>query len=72
LKCESNFKGIIGIKNNSIVKYMKMYKTANNYAIRIGFIGKCPFKIYDEKIKTTEAVLLSQHKLNTIEKWICK
>ncbi|PWA10466.1 site-specific integrase [Flavobacterium laiguense] len=67
LKYESNFKGKIGIKNNSIVKYMKMYKTANNYAIRIGLIEKCPFKVYDGKIKITEGVFLSQHELNTIE-----
>lgn len=67
LKYESDFKGKIGIKNNSIVKYMRMYKTASNYAIRIDFIEKCPFKIYDGKIKTTEAVFLSQHELNTIE-----
>lgn len=31
LKYESNFKGKLGIKNNSVVKYIKVYKTACNY-----------------------------------------
>lgn len=37
LKYRSTFKGRIGIKNNSTVKYIRMYKTAFNYALKLGF-----------------------------------
>lgn len=37
LKYDTNFKGKIGIKNNSVVKYMRMYKTASNYGVKNGY-----------------------------------
>jgi hypothetical protein len=37
LKYESNFKGRSGIKNNSVVKYIRVYKTACNYCIKMGY-----------------------------------
>lgn len=43
LKYDSSFKGQVGIKNNSVVKYMRMYKTACNYCIRMDLIVKNPF-----------------------------
>lgn len=48
LKYESSFKGQIGIKNNSVVKYMRMYKTAFNYCIRMDLIVKNPFDVMME------------------------
>ncbi|MEO6175363.1 MAG: tyrosine-type recombinase/integrase [Flavobacterium circumlabens] len=67
LKYESNFKGKIGIKNNSVVKYMKMYKTACNYSIKMDLLVKNPFNIYDGKLSVKDAVFLTQQELNTIE-----
>jgi hypothetical protein len=59
LKYVSNFKGRIGIKNNSIVKYMRMYKTACNYCIRMGLMEKNPFNLYDGKLSIKDAVFLT-------------
>lgn len=67
LKYESNFKEQTGIKNNSVVKYMKMYKTACNYAIKMDLIIKNPFNIYDGRLSVKDAVFLTQQELNTIE-----
>lgn len=67
LKYESSFKGQVGIKNNSVVKYMKMYKTACNYCIRMDLIIKNPFNIYDGRLNVKDAVFLTQQELNTIE-----
>lgn len=67
LKYESNFKGKIGIKNNSVVKYMKMYKTACNYSIKLDYLEKNPFNIYDGKLSVKDAVFLTQQELHTIE-----
>lgn len=38
LKYDSSFKGKTGIQNNSVVKYMRMYKTACKYSIRMEII----------------------------------
>jgi site-specific recombinase XerD len=67
LKYESSFKDQAGIKNNSVVKYMKMYKTACNYAIKMDLIIKNPFNIYDGRLSVKDAVFLTQQELNTIE-----
>lgn len=67
LKYESSFKEQTGIKNNSVVKYMKMYKTTCNYAIKMDLIIKNPFNIYDGRLSVKDAVFLTQHELNTIE-----
>lgn len=67
LKYDSNFKGKIGIQNNSVVKYMKMYKTACNYSIKMDLIVKNPFQIYDGKLSIKDAVFLTQQELDTIE-----
>lgn len=67
LKYESNFKEQTGIKNNSVVKYMKMYKTACNYAIKMDLIIKNLFNIYDGRLSVKDAVFLTQQELNTIE-----
>lgn len=67
LKYESSFKEQKGIKNNSVVKYMKMYKTACNYAIKMDLIIKNPFNIYDGRLSVKDAVFLTQQELNTIE-----
>ncbi|HEY4629064.1 MAG TPA: phage integrase SAM-like domain-containing protein [Flavobacterium sp.] len=67
LKYESNFKGKVGIKNNSMVKYMRMYKTACNYCIRMGLMEKNPFNLYDGKLSIKDAVFLTQDELDRIE-----
>ncbi|MGE6353994.1 site-specific integrase [Flavobacterium sp. NPDC079362] len=67
LKYESSFKDQTGIKNNSVVKYMKMYKTACNYAIKMDLIIKNPFNVYDGRLSVKDAVFLTQLELNTIE-----
>ncbi len=72
LKFESEFNGIYGIKNNSIVKYFKNLKTICNYAIRMELIEKNPFNIYNGKIKVVEAVFLTQEELERIENKIFK
>lgn len=67
LKYDSSFKGQIGIKNNSVVKYMRMYKTACNYCIRMDLIVKNPFDAYDGKLSVKDAIFLTQAELNLIE-----
>lgn len=67
LKYESSFKGQVGIKNNSVVKYMKMYKTACNYCIRMDLFARNPFDAYDGKLSVKDAVFLTQHELKLIE-----
>lgn len=67
LKYESNFKGRIGIKNNSVVKYMRMYKTAFNYAVKMGKLVRNPFDIYEGKLNIKNAVYLTPEELKTIE-----
>lgn len=67
LKYESNFKGKIGIKNNSVVKYLRIYKTACNYCIRMGILDKNPFMVYDGKLNVKDAVFLTQQELSVIE-----
>lgn len=67
LKYDSNFKGKTGIQNNSVVKYIRMYKTACKYSIRMGIIEKDPFSVYDGKLHVTDAIFLTQEELNLIE-----
>ena len=67
LKYESVYKGRVGIKNNSVVKYMRMYKTACFYCIRMGLIEKNPFALYNGKLNIKDAVFLTQQELNRIE-----
>lgn len=67
LKYESNYKGKIGIKNNSVVKYMRMYKTCCKHSIKMGVIDKNPFNLYDGKLNIKDAVFLSQQELDRIE-----
>lgn len=67
LKYDSSFKGKTGIQNNSVVKYMRMYKTACKYSIRMGIIDKDPFNVYDGKLYVTDAIFLTQEELNLIE-----
>jgi integrase len=67
LKYESSFKGQVGIKNNSVVKYMKMYKTACNYCIRMYLFVRNPFDAYDGKLSVKDAVFLTQQELKLIE-----
>ncbi len=67
LKYESVYKGKVGIENNSVVKYFKNFKTVCNYGIKMELIQKNPFDKYDGKIRTKEAVFLTQDELNRIE-----
>ena len=67
LKFESEYKGKIGIKNNSVVKYFKNLKTICNYAIKLDLIEKNPFNFYSGKIKEVEAIFLTENELEQIE-----
>ena len=67
LKFESEFKGVVGIKNNSVVKYFKNFKTICNYGIKMELIDKNPFNIYNGKLKIKDATFLSTEELNLIE-----
>lgn len=67
LKFESEYKGKLGIKNNSLVKYFKNLKTICNYAIKMELIEKNPFNAYSGKIKVTDATYLTAEELERIE-----
>jgi len=67
MKFESEYKGKIGIQNNSVVKYFKNIKTVFNYAIKMELILKNPFNIYDGKVKESEATYLTEVELQMIE-----
>lgn len=67
LRYDSTFKGTTGIRNNSVVKYMRMYKTAFKYGMRMGLIERNPFDLYDGKLHVSEAVFLTQQELNLIQ-----
>jgi len=70
LKYESSFNSKVGIKNNSVVKYIRVYKTACYYCIKMGLLDKNPFIVYDGKLKVTDAVFLTQAELTAIEEKI--
>lgn len=67
LKFESEYKDVVGIKNNSVVKYFKNFKTVCNYAIKMDLIERNPFIKYEGKIRITEATFLTQEELDRIE-----
>jgi site-specific recombinase XerD len=67
LKYESEYKGKIGIKNNSVVKYFKNFKTVCNYGIKLDLIEKNPFNKYDGKLNIKDATFLTQAELDTLE-----
>lgn len=67
LKFESNYKGIVGIQNNSVVKYFKNFKTICNYAIKMDLLKTNPFKRYDGKLTTNEVIFLTEEELHKIE-----
>lgn len=67
LRYDSKFKGTVGIKNNSTVKYMRMFKTACRHAMVMGAIEKNPFDSYSGKLKVTDSVFLTQKELDIIE-----
>lgn len=67
LKYESVYKGKVGIKNNSVVKYFKTFKTICNFAIKLELISKNPFSKYDGKLQIKDAIYLTQDELNKIE-----
>ena len=67
LKYESEFKGVVGIKNNSVVKYFTNFKTMCNFGIKLNLIDKNPFNKYDGKLKVRDATFLTTEELNLIE-----
>lgn len=67
LKYDSEYKGKIGIKNNSVVKYFKNFKTVCNYGIKLDLIEKNPFNKYDGKLNIKESTFLTQAELDRIE-----
>jgi site-specific recombinase XerD len=67
LRYESNFKGRTGIKNNSVVKYIKIYKTACSYCIKLDLLEKNPFNAFQGRLSIKDAVFLTQEELDRIE-----
>lgn len=67
LRYESDFNGQAGIKNNSVVKYIKMYKTACNYCIKMDILERNPFNVYQGRLSVKDAVFLSQAELDKVE-----
>ena len=61
------YKGKVGIKNNSVVKYFKTFKTVCNFGIKLELISKNPFSKFDGKLQIKDAIYLSQDELNKIE-----
>ncbi|PBI83242.1 hypothetical protein BSF41_45960 [Flavobacterium sp. ACN2] len=57
LKYDSRFKGKTGIENNSVVKYMRIHKTACKYSVRMGVIDKDPFSVYNTRKSNFSDVL---------------
>lgn len=72
LKYESEYKGRVGIKNNSVVKYFKTFKTVCNFGIKLDLIVKNPFSKYDGKLQKKDATFLTQEELNKIEERVFK
>ena len=67
MKYELTYKEKVGIRNNSVVKHFKTFKTVCNYAIKIGLINQNPFNCYDGKLVNKDAVFLSQEELENKE-----
>jgi site-specific recombinase XerD len=67
LTYDSIYKRKKGIKNNSVVKYIRSYKTACTYCFNLDLLEKNPFKIYRGKLNIKDAVFLTQDELNRLE-----
>lgn len=67
LRYESEHNGKVGIKNNSVVKYFKNFKTVCNFAIRLELIESNPFTKFEGKINIKDSVYLTQNELDKIE-----
>ncbi|GAA4281973.1 site-specific integrase [Gaetbulibacter aestuarii] len=72
MKYESVYKGKVGIKNNSVVKYFTTIQTVCNYGIKLDLIDKNPFTKYDGKIVKKDAVFLTPRELKAIEDKVFK
>lgn len=72
MKYESVYKGKVGIKNNSVVKYFTTFKTVCNYGIKLDLIDRNPFTKYDGKIVKKDAVFLTPRELKCIEERVFK
>ena len=68
LTYESIYKGRKGIKNNSVVKYIKSYKTACNHCFKLDLLLKNPFNVYQGRLNVKDAIFLTQEELNKIER----
>lgn len=67
LTYESTYKRRKGIKNNSVVKYIRTFKTACTYCFNLDLLDRNPFKFYRGKLSIKDAVFLTQDELNRIE-----
>lgn len=67
LTYDSTYKGRRGIKNNSVVKYIKSYKTACTHCFKLDLLEKNPFNVYSGRLSVKDAVFLSQEELKRIE-----
>jgi site-specific recombinase XerD len=67
LTYESTYRRRKGIKNNSVVKYIKVYKTACSHCFKLDLLEKNPFNVYQGKLSVKDAVFLTQDELKRIE-----
>ena len=68
MRYETSYKGIVGIGNNSAVKYMRRLATIFNYSRKRGKININPFQNYDGKIVIKDAIFLTAEELDNIAK----
>ncbi|WP_166919641.1 site-specific integrase [Flavobacterium poyangense] len=68
LTYDSVYKGRTGIKNNSVVKYIRSYKTACSHCFKLDLLEKNPFNIYEGRLNVKDAIFLTQEELNKIER----
>jgi integrase len=70
LRYESVYKGKVGIKNNSVVKYFKNFKTVCNFGLKLELIVSNPFNKFKGRLQVKDAIYLTKEELDKIEKKI--
>lgn len=55
----STLKANKGIRNNSNINYISMYKTAFNYAVKSGLTDRNPFDFYDNSLRRKKTAIQS-------------
>lgn len=61
---------MLGLSNNTAVKYFSNISTVMNYSLKRGIIKQNPFAIYDKKIEELETVFLNREELRKLERTV--